>query len=134
MDCESAAWYYGALCMARSLSVVHNAVQCVLGCRILTVSLPLRTRNPRCACAASQWGIGAFGLIIDAVAPLLDEYMRKHRKELVKDREDPGTLFFCRRVTPLCKHTLNHLIARLTHTFADKRVTADTMRISFIDY
>jgi hypothetical protein len=81
-----------------------------------------------------EWGVGSFGVIIDAVAPLLDEYMTKHRKELVKGREDPGTLFFSRRITPLCKHTLNHLIAKLTLNYAGKRVTADTMRISFIDY
>ncbi len=81
-----------------------------------------------------EWGVGTFGMIIDSVAPLLDEYMSKHRKVLVKDREDPGTLFFCRRRTPLNKHTLSHLIGKLTHTFAGKRVTSDTMRISFTDY
>jgi hypothetical protein len=81
-----------------------------------------------------EWGVGAFGIVIDPVALLLDEYMGEHRKVLVGDGEDPGTLFFCRRGGPLCKHTLKYLIAKLTHSFAGKRVTADTMRISFTDY
>jgi hypothetical protein len=80
-----------------------------------------------------EWGAGAFGIVIDPVAPLLDEYMGEHRKLLARDGEDPETLFFCRREGPLCKHTLNYLIASLTHRFAGNRVTDDTMRISFTD-
>lgn len=81
-----------------------------------------------------QWGEGAFGLIIDPVAGLLDEYMRKHRKILIGKCKDPGTLFFTRRLTPLSKHTVNNAICRLTFKFAGRRVTSDTIRISFSDY
>ena len=43
-----------------------------------------------------DWGVGAFGIVIEQVAPLLDEYMRKggHREKLIEDVKDPGTLFF----------------------------------------
>ena len=82
----------------------------------------------------ADWGVGAFGIIIDQVAPLLDEYVTKHRKVLVKKLGDPGTLFFARSGSPLIKHTLNHLIGRLTDKFAERRVTADSLRISFTDY
>ena len=81
-----------------------------------------------------QWGEGAFGFIIEPVAGLLDEYMRKQRPILIGKRKDPGTLFFTRRLTPLSKHTVNDAICRLTYKFAGRRVTADTIRISFSDY
>lgn len=80
------------------------------------------------------WGVGAFGIIIEQVAPLLGEYVTKHRKILVEKLGDPGTLFFARSGRPLIKNTLNNLIGRITHKFAGRRVTADSLRISFTDY
>jgi hypothetical protein len=34
-------------------------------------------------------GVGAFGVIIDAVAPLLDEYMTKHRRNSSQEKKIP---------------------------------------------
>jgi hypothetical protein len=80
-------------------------------------------------------GAGAFGLIMDAVVSLLGDFVQRYRKELLQGAADPGTLFFNRRLRPLSKHNLTYTIGRLTYEFANKkRLTADCMRISFIDY
>jgi hypothetical protein len=81
-----------------------------------------------------QWGIGAYGFLICQVVPLLQEYLA-HRWRLVnKLKGDPRTLFLRRDGAALTKSSLARLVRDLTHKYAKKSVTPESIRNSFIDY
>lgn len=81
-----------------------------------------------------EWGIGAYGLVISQVFPILEEYLSERWRLINKEKGDPGTLFFRRDGGALTKSSLERLVGELTYQFAGKRVSPETIRNSWIAY
>jgi hypothetical protein len=81
-----------------------------------------------------EWGLGAYGFLICQVVPLLEEYLDQRPHLIDEKRGDHGCLFFRRDGAALTKSSLERLIGDISHKYAGKRVTPETIRNSFINY
>lgn len=72
------------------------------------------------------WAVRAF-LPQQLVQPL-EEYLTSHRKVLLGENEDPGTLFFTRLGHPLSETGMLKLVGNLTMKYAGRRVNPHLMR------